>query len=150
MNSSVICDDAVTFIGLVRSPWDSRETCPRNMEQARSRGGTSTLDFSPEYRPGLLGLDAFSSIIVLTWMHEAERDVLIQYPHSSPNPRGVFSIRSPARPNPIGFYVVKLFSTDLDRGLLLTEALDCRDGTPIIDVKPYYPGLDIPPDLNAG
>lgn len=139
-------DGAVVFIGRIRTPWATRKECPRNVLRAREQGGTATVEIDPRFRPGLDGLSAFSHVVLLYWMDEAERDELIQTPKNSGRPRGVFSIRSPARPNPIAMSVARLHSVDVEAGILVVEQLDCRSGTPLIDVKPYLPSIDAVPD----
>jgi tRNA (Thr-GGU) A37 N-methylase len=62
----------------------------------------------------------------------------------------VFSLRSPVRPNPIGLHVVRLLSCDADTGRLDVDALDCLDGTPVLDLKPWRQSVDVPPDEAAG
>lgn len=132
----------VVFIGHVETAWPTRADCPRNVRAARADHGRATVVVRPEYRPGLHALAGYSHVILLYWMDEAERDVLIQYPSHADGPRGVFSIRSPARPNPIALAVARLFSVDTDAGLLVVEQLDCRSGTPLLDIKPYLPSVD--------
>ncbi|ODN70063.1 tRNA (N6-threonylcarbamoyladenosine(37)-N6)-methyltransferase TrmO [Methylobrevis pamukkalensis] len=139
-------DEEVVFIGRITTPWESRADCPRNVRAAREAGGTALLDLEPVYRPGLHGLSAHSHLIVLYWMDEAERDVMIQYPRHAAGPRGVFSIRSPARPNPIALAVARILSIDAERGQIEIEQIDCRNGTAIIDIKPYFPSVDAAPE----
>lgn len=136
----------VVFIGRIETPWQSRGECPHNVRIARERGGVATIHLVPDLRPGLHALAGYSHLILLYWMDEAERDVLIQYPSHADGPRGVFSIRSPARPNPIALAVARLLSIDPDAGTLTVEQLDCRSGTPLLDIKPYLPSIDSVPD----
>lgn len=143
-------DAAVVFIGRIRTPFVRRRDCPKNPADARRDGSTATVEIAERYRPGLDGLSAFSHVILLYWMDEAERDVLIQTPHGRTEPRGVFSIRSPARPNPIALSVARLIAVDEAAGTLVVEQLDCRDGTPLVDLKPYRPGIDAVPAAVVG
>jgi tRNA (Thr-GGU) A37 N-methylase len=71
---------------------------------------------------------------------------VIQAPRHRTEPAGVFSLRSPVRPNPLGLYVVRLLAQDVDAGVLSVDALDCLDGTPVIDIKPWLPGADVAPE----
>ncbi|WP_235981458.1 tRNA (N6-threonylcarbamoyladenosine(37)-N6)-methyltransferase TrmO [Methylobrevis albus] len=139
-------DAGVVFIGRIHTPWQRRADCPRNVLRAREAGGTAILELDPIYRPGLHRLEAFSHVIVLYWMDEAERDVMVQYPRHAEGPRGVFSIRSPARPNPIAFSVAAIIAIEAEHGLVEVEQLDCRNGTPLIDIKPYFSTIDSVPD----
>ena len=83
---------------------------------------------------------------MLTWLDRARRDLLVQAPRHREAPAGVFSIRSPVRPNPIGLHVVRIISCDAGDGLLEVDALDCLDGTPMLDLKPWRAGVDVPPE----
>lgn len=140
-------DDArLVFIGRARTPWTNREECPKNIREARERGGSARIEIEPEWRPGLGDLRAGEAIIVLTWMDQARRDLVVQAPHHRPAPTSVFSIRSPVRPNPIGLSVVRLVACDARAGTLEVDALDCLDGTPILDIKPWRKSVDVPPD----
>lgn len=136
----------VVFIGRIETAWRSRADCPRNIRVAREHAGTATIHLVPEVRPGLHALDGYSHIILLYWMDEAERDVLIQFPSHADGPRGVFSIRSPARPNPIALAVARLIAIDPEAGTLTVDQLDCRSGTPLLDIKPYLPRIDSVPE----
>lgn len=137
--------EGVVFIGRLRTPWATRADCPRNVRIARERGGTARVEVDPVYRPGLANLATSSHVILLYWMDEAERDILVQHPSHADGPRGVFSIRSPARPNPIALAVARLIALDESAGVLEVEQLDCRDGTALLDIKPYLPGVDAVP-----
>ena len=136
-------DDArLVFIGRIRSPWLKREDCPKNLRQARERGQSATVEIDPPWRRGLRGLEGTSHLILLYWMDRARRDLIVQRPRNTPEPLGVFSLRSPVRPNPIGLGVAGLLRLDAPSGRLTIDAIDCLDGTPLIDVKPYYASTD--------
>ena len=70
----------------------------------------------------------------------------MQKPRHATGPSGTFALRSPARPNPIGLHVAKLVSLDREAGLLTLDAIDALDGTPVIDLKPYFASIDSFPD----
>ncbi len=135
-------DARVVFIGRIRTPWRTLADCPKNVRTAREKGGAARLEIDAPYRPGLAGLAGVSHLVVLYWMDRSRRDVIVQVPRHAGGPRGVFSLRSPARPNPIAMGVVPLHSLDLDAGQLEIGMLDCLDGTPLLDVKPYVPSVD--------
>jgi tRNA-Thr(GGU) m(6)t(6)A37 methyltransferase TsaA len=94
------------------------------------------LIFEPDVREGLRDLEIGSDVIVLTWLDRARRDVLVVHPRGDPARRqeGVFSTRSPDRPNPIGLHRVEIVSIDGVR--IRVRNLEALDGTPILDVKP--------------
>ncbi|WP_075215511.1 tRNA (N6-threonylcarbamoyladenosine(37)-N6)-methyltransferase TrmO [Mongoliimonas terrestris] len=142
-------DQEVTFIGRIWTPWETRADCPHNVLIARERGGHAIVEVEPFYRAGLMGLDRYSHLMLLYWMDEAERDVLVQFPRHADGPRGVFSIRSPARPNPIAVAVARILEIDMEIGRIAIEQVDCRNGTPLVDIKPYYPTVDSVPDADV-
>lgn len=100
-----------------------------------------------KYRSALLGLDGFSHCIILWWANKCDnpeaRNILdCEKPYTNgPEKLGIFSTRSPARPNPIAATVVKIMSIDKN-GIIKIPYIDADDGTPIIDIKPYHPSSD--------
>jgi tRNA (adenine37-N6)-methyltransferase len=138
-------DARIVFIGRVRTPWATRKDCPKNPREARERGQPGALEIDPVYRAGLAGLQGTSHLIALYWMHEARRDLILQRPAHVKEPRGVFSLRSPVRPNPIALSVVRMLSLNMATGHIEIDAIDCVDGTPLVDIKPYLPSVDAMP-----
>ncbi len=138
-------DARLIFIGRIRSPWRQRSGCPKNLREARERGKHATIRIDPPWRPGLVGLDAGSHVVVLYWMDRARRDLIVQNPKHTDGTSGVFSLRSPVRPNPIALAVVKVLALDIAEGTMEIDAIDCLDGSPVLDIKPYIPGIDIAP-----
>jgi tRNA-Thr(GGU) m(6)t(6)A37 methyltransferase TsaA len=118
----------------------------RFIGEVESEGDVSTIRLYDEYRPGLLGVEAYSHLIVLYWIHgrddEENRRTLQVVPrrHEGAPLMGVFATRSPSRPNPIGLTVVKLESVEGCR--LRVSGLDALEGSPILDIKPYVPSDD--------
>lgn len=137
-------DANLVFIGRARTPWTSRETCPKNLREARQRGGAARLEIGSDWRAGLRDLSAGDAVIVLTWLDQARRDLVVQAPRHRATTSGVFSIRSPVRPNPIGLHVVRIVSIDPAGGMIEVDALDCLDNTPVLDLKPWRAGVDVP------
>ncbi len=148
-SAKITADAHVVFIGRVRSPWLTRGDCPRNLVRARERGLPARLEIDPEWRAGLMRLEKFTHLNVLYWLHEAQRELLVLQRKHHPEPRGVFSTRSPARPNPIGLAVVQMLKLDQANGIIDIDAIDCLDGTPLIDVKPYFASIDAVPDAEG-
>lgn len=143
-------DANLIFIGQIRTPWTDVSDCPNNLVQAREIGKPAWVEIDPPWRQGLLGVDRFTHIILLHWLHESRRDLIVQSPAHAPKPTGVFSIRSPVRPNPISFAAVKIVSLDQKSGRIDIDAVDCLDGTPLLDIKPYFASTDSIPDaVNA-
>lgn len=140
-----IADDAhLRFIGRLRSPW-SRGNCPKNLREARESGGSFRAEIDPPFRSGLQGLAAGMPVILLYWTGLARRDMIVLHPAHRDAPTGVFALRSPSRPNPIAVAVVRLLGVDQAAGLLELDALDAFDGTPLLDIKPWLPSVDVPP-----
>jgi tRNA-Thr(GGU) m(6)t(6)A37 methyltransferase TsaA len=102
------------------------------------------LVISPEAREGIRDLEVGSDIFVLTWLHQASRDVLATRPGDDPTgpERGVFSTRSPARPNPVGLHRATIIAKEDER--LRIRPLEAINGTPLVDIKPVIPA-DEPP-----
>ena len=96
----------------------------------------AVLLINPEVREGIRDLEAGTEILVLTWLHRSRRDELSTQPGDDPTgpERGVFSTRSPARPNPIGLHRVTILA--VEDGAVRVEPLEAIDGTPVIDIKP--------------
>ena len=143
-------DAHLVFIGRIRSPWTKDAPHPKNPREARERGGIARLEIAPPYRPALQGLEKYSHVVVLAWLHDARRDPLVIQPPHAEAPRGVFALRSPVRPNPIGLTVARILRVDRDAGFVEIDAIDFLDGTPLVDVKPYRPGIDAVPDAVVG
>lgn len=140
-----IADDAhLRFIGRLRSPW-SRGNCPKNLREARELGGEFRAEVDPPFRPGLLGLAPGMPLILLYWTGLARRDMIVLNPTHREGPTGVFALRAPSRPNPIAVAVVRLLAVDQASGALTFDALDAFDGTPLLDIKPWLPSVDVPP-----
>ena len=120
-------------IGTVESPLTDRESAPKQGDEGAPE---ATLVFEPEMAPALDGIVAGDELLVLTWLDRASRDVLRVHPRSdlSRSEQGVFSTRSPDRPNPIGLHRVTV--TTIDGTRLTVRDLEALDGTPIVDVKP--------------
>ncbi len=141
-------DASLVFIGQVASPW-SRGDCPKNLREARTRGGDFALLVDPDFRAGLAGLQPGAEVIVLYWTGQARRDLIVQSPAHRPGPTGVFALRSPARPNPVGVAVTRITTLDAATGRIGIEAIDAFDGTPLLDLKPWLPSVDIPPQTQG-
>ena len=141
-------DGRVVFVGRIRSPWPARSTCPKHMSAARAAGRRAELVVDEAYRRGLEGLDGVSHIVILTWLHHSPRDLIVQKPRHAAAARGVFALRSPARPNPVGLHVARLVALDRETGTLTLDAIDVLDGTPVIDIKPYMPSIDAFPEAS--
>ena len=137
-------DAGVYFIGRIRTPWTRRDECPKN---ARGSDAVCTIELDPRYAAALDGTSTCTHLVILYFMDQARRDLLVQAPRHGER-RGTFAIRSPVRPNPIAMSVVRL--ARIDGTNLSVVGLDCLDGTPLIDIKPYFPSVDSVPDATVG
>jgi tRNA-Thr(GGU) m(6)t(6)A37 methyltransferase TsaA len=138
-------DAGVAFIGRIRSPWPKDGSCPKNLREAREQAPHVVVELDRRYRAGLDGLSPGVPLVLLYWMDAARRDVIVQRPRHLDRLAGVFGLRSPARPNPVAIAVVRLRAMDPAAGTLTIDAIDCYDGTPLLDIKPWLPSVDVPP-----
>lgn len=138
-------DASLYFIGRIHTPWRRREDCPKN---ARESDVACTVVVDPRWSAGLQGLDTATHIILLYWMDKARRDLVVQSPRHYAEPHGTFSLRSPARPNPIALAVARLVR--IDGNTLTVVGVDCLDDTPLVDIKPYFASTDSVPDATVG
>jgi len=136
-NSSI--DFTVRPIGRVESLLASTADAPRQGDEGAP---DAYLILDSDIQAGLNGITAGAEIIVLTWLHQADRGILTVHPRGDLNrpEQGVFSTRSASRPNPIGLHRVRVLGID---GLRLhVSGLEAIDGTPIVDVKPVLGGIE--------
>lgn len=124
-------DAGLVFIGVIRTPWTARGDCPR---QGSRDGPVCRLELRTPFDQGLDGLEAFETVEVLYWLDRSRRDLVRQSPRGAAEPRGVFALRSPVRPNPIGTSRAALVG--VEGPCVLVRGLDCLDGTPLVDLKP--------------
>src|SRR6476661_7775922 len=130
-------------IGFIRSTVKGREDAPR---QGPEGAPDAWLEIEPRFADALLGMQVGHELIVITWLHEAKRDVLKGHPRSDPNRplTGVFYTRSPARPNPLGLHPVTVREIDppsregygpTSSPRIKIGPIEAFDGTPVVDIK---------------
>jgi tRNA-Thr(GGU) m(6)t(6)A37 methyltransferase TsaA len=126
-------------IGLVESPLADRTSAPL---QGNEGSPEATLVIDQAVSEGVRDIHVGSELLVLTWLHQADRSVLSTRPRNDPrNPiQGVFTTRSPDRPNPIGLHRVKVLEVEGSR--IRVSDLEAIDGTPVIDIKPVLGGCE--------
>ena len=119
-------------IGFIRSSVKTREDAPR---QGSEGAPDAWLEIESRFAEALLGIEVGHELIVITWLHEARRDVLKNHPRSDPSRplTGVFYTRSPARPNPLGLHPVTV--REIDGNRLRIGPIEAFDGTPVVDIK---------------
>jgi tRNA-Thr(GGU) m(6)t(6)A37 methyltransferase TsaA len=128
-----------TAIGTIHSPFKEPKGTPIQPQGARGVKGTA--DLFDSYTEGLKDIEGFSHLILVYHFHLATSGPLIAKPFLDNNRHGIFAIRAPSRPNPIGISVVRLCGVDKAR--LYLEDVDIVDGTPLLDIKPYVPQFDV-------
>ena len=128
-------------IGVIHSPFKTSGEAPF---QGRLTRETAALEVFAEFAAGLKDVEQASHLIVLYWCDRADRERLQTRTPYGPEIRGVFACRSPSRPNPIAFCVVELLGREEDR--LLVRGCDALDESPLLDIKPYSPGIDSFPE----
>lgn len=145
LDSEIVFHEQITFIGQIESPW-SMDDCPKNLRQARERGGPARVHIAEQFRPALHGIAAGDTLVLLYWMSHAPRNLLRQVPRHRAEATGTFNLRSPVRPNPIGMGVVKVLAIDAEAGMIEIDAIDAVNGTPLVDIKPHMPLADALPE----
>lgn len=124
-------------IGSVRSPLTDPASAPMQGDEGAPE---AEVVLEPELAPAAEGITPGDRLFVLTWLDRASREVLRVHPRGDPSraPQGVFSSRSPDRPNPIGLHSVEVLGVDGPR--LRVSELEALDGTPVLDIKPVLSG----------
>ena len=126
-------------VGVVHSALANLNDAPRQGDEGAPE---AWLELRAELAPALAGIASGDELIVLTWLHRAQRDTLQVHPRGdSNNPlTGVFATRSPDRPNPIGMHRVSVL--EIDGARLRVAQLEAIDGTPIVDIKPVLGSIN--------
>lgn len=125
-------DAGLYFIGVIHTPWQTRQECPKRGDPA---GPICTIAVDPRWQKALTGIARHKRIQVLYWMNRARRDLVLQTPFQRET-AGTFALRSPVRPNPIASSLVDLVG--VAGNVLQVRGLDCVDGTPLLDLKPEH------------
>jgi tRNA-Thr(GGU) m(6)t(6)A37 methyltransferase TsaA len=124
-------------IGFVSSPFKDTASIPKGLGAQHTEEGV--LNILPAFELGLTGIEGYSHLIVLWVFDRSGGFDLMVTPPSDSQPHGLFSTRSPRRPNPIGLTVVELLRRE--NGSLHVRGVDMLDGTPILDIKPYLSNI---------
>lgn len=131
-NVGGMADYTLQPVGFIRSTLKTREEAPR---QGAEGAPDAWLEIEPQFADALLGIEVGHELIVITWMHQANREVLKNHPRSDPSRplTGVFYTRSPARPNPLGLHPVTV--REIDGTRVKIGPIEVFDGTPVVDIK---------------
>ncbi len=124
-------------IGIINSPYKKKEDAPR---QGRYSEEISEITVFDEYKEGLHDIERKKHYYIFYWLDRAERNNFKGIPPGKSEERGVFSIRSPARPNPIAMCLVEIVKIEGNK--LSVKWLDALDGSPLLDIKPFWAETD--------
>jgi tRNA-Thr(GGU) m(6)t(6)A37 methyltransferase TsaA len=126
-------------IGFVSSPFKNTKEIPKGLGARHEAEGS--LNILSAFEQGLTDIEGYSHLIVLWAFDRSDGFDLMVTPPSDDHPHGVFTTRSPRRPNPIGLTIVELLSRE--GGTLRVRGVDMLDGTPILDIKPYLSNIPL-------
>ena len=124
-------------IGVIHSPYKNTGKAPY---QGHKSEKISRIEVFEEFEEGLQDIEGFSHIIVIYWFHKSQGYHLLVKTPWDDIPHGLFTTRSPHRPCPLGLTVVELVGRE--QNILKVKGLDATDGTPLLDIKPYIPGVN--------
>lgn len=136
----------VNPIGIIHTPHQDIKDMP--IQPIAAQGIRGHIELFPHYASGLKDLEGFSHITLLYHFHKIEGYELIVTPFMDTVPRGIFSCKAPKRPNAIGLSTVRLLA--IEGTTLFIEQPDMLDGTPLLDIKPFYPRYDNPENVSIG
>ena len=125
-------------IGVIHTPFQKPKGTP--IQPTASVDVEGTVELFPEYAEGLADLEHFSHIYLIYHFHLSKKASLKVKPFMDDNEHGVFAMRAPSRPNPIGISIVRL--SKIEKNILYIKDVDIIDGTPLLDIKPYVPEFD--------
>ena len=134
-------------IGYIESGYHSFDEVPHPHGKEGWNEDISTIVLNSEHAGKMRGLDGYSHIIVLFWIHKSSEWKMPEY-HHQPSHVKVFATRMPVRPNPIGLSVVELLDFSPDSGRVSVKRLDALNMTPVLDIKPYIPDSDSYPEAS--
>lgn len=128
--------EQINIIGVIQSPLKEIADCPL---QENEDAPQATIVIDSQYKQGMIGLEPGARIVILTWLHKSDRKILSTKPRNNPMAEtlGVFATRSPDRPNPIGIHTTEIVDISA-LGEITVSSLEVLDGTPVIDIKPYW------------
>ena len=127
-------DATIKYIGKISSVLKTIEDCPL---QGNENAPDADVIIYPEFIEGIKDIKPGAEMLLLTWLHAADRSIIKCYPRNNIDAPvvGVFSTRSPSRPNPIGIHQVTVINLSAD-GVIKVAGLEALDQTPVIDIKP--------------
>jgi len=138
----------ITFkpVGVIHTPFKPGDNVP--IQPSRGRDIEGRIAIYPEFVPALKDLEMFSHVYLITYLHHSKSFKLQTIPYHDTAVRGLFSTRSPHRPNPIGLSIVRVKS--VEDNIIYIQDIDLMDGTPLLDIKPYIRRFDDHEDVRCG
>ncbi|NOU59353.1 tRNA (N6-threonylcarbamoyladenosine(37)-N6)-methyltransferase TrmO [Marinifilum caeruleilacunae] len=133
-------------IGTIHTPHKTQDKMP--IQPLSAKGVKAKVELKPEFAAGLRDLESFSHVILIFHLHKSDGFDLDVLPFMDDQTHGVFATRAPRRPNAIGISTVKLHS--IEGNILHVEDVDILDGTPLLDIKPFFSKFDNRPDAVSG
>jgi tRNA-Thr(GGU) m(6)t(6)A37 methyltransferase TsaA len=133
-------------IGIIHTPFKTVENIP--IQPAAAQDSEGWIELFNDYKEGLSDLNGFSHIYVIFHLHKCQNFKLKVIPFLDTVERGIFSTRSPARPNPVGLSIVEIVS--VSENIIRIKGIDMLDGSPLIDIKPYVPDFEISGKVKKG
>lgn len=131
------------IIGIVHSPYKEKSEAP-----PQGKNKIAEIEIEPKYKKGLKDLESFSHLHIFYWLHKSKgHNLKVVTPWES-TPHGLFSTRSPHRPNPLGYASVKLLN--IRNNIIKVRGIDAIEGTPVIDIKPYVKSIDNKKNVKSG
>jgi len=133
-------------IGIIYTPYKEPKGMP--IQGTFEQGVIGTIRLLPKYRPGLKDVENFSHLILIYYFNRSSQEKLVAKPFIENKKHGIFAIRSPQRPNHIGFSIVKLMG--INNNIITFSEVDILDGTPLLDIKPYVKYFDKRNNVKSG
>jgi tRNA-Thr(GGU) m(6)t(6)A37 methyltransferase TsaA len=133
-------------IGVIHTPHTDVKNMP--IQPIAAEGIKGYIELLPDYVPGLKDIEGFSHLTLLYRFHKIDGYQLEVIPFMDTESRGIFSCKAPKRPNAIGLSTVKLIG--VEGNIIHIEQVDMLDGTPLIDIKPFYPRYDNRENVKIG
>jgi len=133
-------------IGVIHTPYKEPKGIP--VQGKFEKDVTGRIELFPEYQKGLKDIEGFSHIILIYYFNRSKEERLVGKPFLEDTEHGIFAIRSPHRPNHIGFSIVKLENVQVNT--ITFSEVDIFDGTPLLDIKPYVAHFDSRTHIKSG
>lgn len=133
-------------IGIIYTPYKEPKGIPIQGKFEKSVAGR--IEIFPEYQEGLKDIEGFSHLILIYYFNRSKKEKLVGKPFLEDREHGIFAIRSPHRPNHLGFSIVKL--KKVKGNIIIFSEVDMLDGTPLLDIKPYVSYFDSRKNVKNG